>query len=80
MTHTDLHQPQPTATGGSGLLKVQEVADRLSVSRDHAYDLVNRGVFRKHYIGTGRRYYRVAEADVAAYIEGLSAEPSDDGP
>lgn len=52
------------------LYKVAEVAELLSCSKDHVYDLIAAGRLAKCDIGTGRRpLTRVSEKALTAYIE-----------
>jgi excisionase family DNA binding protein len=52
--------------GDDELLTVPEVATRLKVSKDRAYELVHRGDIKKTPIGT--RSVRVKPSDLAAYL------------
>ena len=58
--------------GASGrLLRIEEVADRLSVSRSMAWKLIAYGQLRSVRIG---RAVRVRPDDLEAYIEGAVRE------
>jgi excisionase family DNA binding protein len=57
-----------TVDGVSGrLLRIEEVADRLSVSRSMAWKLIAHGEMRSVRIG---RAVRVRPTDLEAYIDG----------
>ena len=56
-----------TVDGAPGrLLRIEEVADRLSVSRSMAWKLISHGEMRSVRIG---RAVRVRPADLEAYID-----------
>jgi excisionase family DNA binding protein len=59
----------------SSLLKVPEVAERLSVSPSTIYNLVESGKLACYRIGKGRGAIRFSEAQVLQYLEGAKAEP-----
>ena len=59
-------KPVDAMDGDSGrLLRIEDVADRLSVSRSMAWKLIDSGVLRSVRIG---RAVRVRPADLEAYL------------
>ena len=56
------------------LLTVKEAADRLSLSRSFAYDLIRRGELRSLKIGASRRIH---VDDLEAYARRLSEDAID---
>jgi len=63
----EFHEERPAAR----LLRIEEVADHLSVSRSMAWKLIAYGQLRSVRIG---RAVRVRPADLEAYIEGSVRE------
>lgn len=51
------------------LLRVTEVAERLSCGRTHVYELIAAGKLAAVNIGIGRSQTRIREDDLEAYIE-----------
>lgn len=51
------------------MLTVKQVADRLNVSINCVYQLVNTGKLACHRIGVGRGAVRVDESDLNAFLE-----------
>ena len=65
-------KPADTVDGTSGrLLRLEEIADRLSVSRSMAWKLIAYGDIRSVRIG---RAVRVRPSDLEAYIESAARE------
>lgn len=62
------------------LLTVQEVAERLSISRAAAYQLVDSGKLAHHRIGVGRGVIRVSEEDLSLYLESCRRAPAEKAP
>jgi excisionase family DNA binding protein len=58
--------PQSTAAGLPALLRVQEVAQALSLSTKQVRRLIKAGKLRAHRVGI--RAIRIAEADLRAYL------------
>jgi excisionase family DNA binding protein len=54
------------------MLSVKEVAERLAVSEQTVLKLIERGELATSRVG---RQYRVAEADLAAYLERTKVRP-----
>lgn len=61
MTGHDAHAPR--------LLKVTEVAERLSVGRDWVYRRIRSGELPVVELGGDRHNQRISEADLAAFIQ-----------
>jgi excisionase family DNA binding protein len=57
--------------GGARLLRIDEVAERLAISRSMAWKIVTYGQLRAVRIG---RAVRVRPADLEAYIEAAAAQ------
>jgi excisionase family DNA binding protein len=55
------------------MLSVKEVAGRLGVSEQTVLKLIERGELATSRVG---RQYRVAEADLAAYLERTKVRPA----
>jgi excisionase family DNA binding protein len=73
MTHmaTQSKPADPVDLADRRLLRIEEVADRLAVSRSMAWKLVTEGQLRSVRIG---RAVRVRPADLEAYIVGAVRE------
>lgn len=56
---------------------VKEVAAKLRVSATCVYQLIETGKIVCHRIGIGRGAIRIAEADLAAFIDGCRHEPGE---
>lgn len=54
------------------LLRVKDVARKLSVSEKEVRRLIEIGVLHRRYIGEGNRFYRVTARSVDAYLDSLS--------
>ena len=59
------------------MLTVKEVAGELRVSATCVYQLIEAGKLACHRIGVGRGAIRIAEADLAAFIEGCRQQPGE---
>ncbi len=57
--------------GGGRLLRIEDIADRLAVSRSMAWKLIAHGQLRSLRIG---RAVRVRQADLEAYITDAARE------
>jgi excisionase family DNA binding protein len=57
------------------MLTVKEVASKLRVSATCVYQLVESGKLACHRIGLGRGAIRIAEGDLASFVEGCRQEP-----
>lgn len=58
-------------------LTVIEVAERLSICRAAAYQLVESGKLAHHRIGVGRGVIRASEEDLTAYLESCRRAPAE---
>jgi excisionase family DNA binding protein len=59
------------------MMTVKEVASQLRVSATCVYQLIEAGKLACHRIGLGRGAIRVAEADLAAFVDGCRQEPGE---
>lgn len=59
------------------MLTVKEVAARLRVSGTCVYQLIEAGKLTCHRIGIGRGAIRVAEGDLAAFVDDCRQEPGE---
>lgn len=57
------------------MLKVSKVADRWGVSRQHIYNLIDRGFLRAFRFGASRGWF-VPLADVKAFEESSAVDPA----
>lgn len=62
------------------MFTVKEVAERLRVSATCVYQLIEAGKIACHRIGVGRGAIRVAEADLATFMDGCRHEPGEKQP
>lgn len=58
------------------MFTVNQVAERLQISRQSVYVLIQRGQLAAHRFGAGRGTIRVSEADLDSFIYACRAEPS----
>ncbi len=56
------------------LLTVRDTADRLNVSRNCVYQLVEAGKLPCHRIGIGRGAIRISEEDIRQFLESCRQE------
>lgn len=56
------------------MFTVNEVAEQLRVSRSVVYALIDAGKLVSHRIGLGRGTIRVAEEDLAAYLDACKVQ------
>jgi excisionase family DNA binding protein len=68
----------------SPLLKISEVASRLSVSTSFVYEIIADGRLRHHRLGFGRGRgqgaIRVSEEQLAAYLASCESAPAESQP
>lgn len=56
-------------SGEGSMLTVKQVAERLQISAQSVYALVQRGDIVVHRIGCGRGSIRISEEDLASFVE-----------
>ena len=61
----------------SPLLKISEVAKRLSVSTAFVYEIIAEGRLRHHRLGRGQGAIRVSEEQLAAYLASCESAPDE---
>lgn len=61
---------------GDGMLTVNQVAERLQISKQSVYGLIQRGQLATHRFGAGRGTIRISEADLAKFVEACRSQPA----
>jgi excisionase family DNA binding protein len=61
----------------SPLLKIPEVAQRLSVSTSFVYEIIAEGRLGHHRLGRGQGALRVSEQQLAAYLASCESAPAE---
>lgn len=66
--------------GVGTMLTVNQVAQRLQISKQSVYVLIQQGQITTHRFGAGRGTIRISEEDLATFIESCRHEPAPKAP